>query len=107
MSSLMRGHDVWIEELIMNTFMEAEANIILQIHIPRSDSDDEIIWDYDKKGIFSIKSAYHVGMMDESKEETSSSNNENQGRWWKGLWKANVLPKVKICCWKLIHDIMM
>jgi hypothetical protein len=49
----------WDEQLVVDTFSEAEAKMILSMHV--SDSvDDFIAWHFDDKGLFSVIQAYKL-----------------------------------------------
>jgi hypothetical protein len=50
----------WDELLVRNTFWDVDASKILKIPI-RDDFDDYPAWHFDEKGLFSVKSAYHLG----------------------------------------------
>lgn len=64
------------------------------------------MWNLDKRGLFSFKSAYRLGMKLENSSLASFSNREYLSKMWKTFWKTKVLPKAKICCWKIYHDII-
>jgi hypothetical protein len=49
----------WDEELINDTFWPEDAYIILSLPI-FLENDNRLAWHYDKKGIFSVRSAYKV-----------------------------------------------
>jgi hypothetical protein len=49
----------WDHDLVRNLCWEEDAKIILVIPL-KSNMDDFLVWHYDKKGIFSVKSVYHV-----------------------------------------------
>lgn len=49
----------WEEQLVKDIFWEEDAVNILAISV-RSGPDDIVAWHFDTKGIFSVKSAYHV-----------------------------------------------
>ena len=51
----------WDEDLIKQTFNEEDAWAILQIPIHEG-QEDYVAWHFDKKGIFSVKSAYKVAV---------------------------------------------
>ena len=63
-------------------------------------------WYYEKTDMFTVRSAYHLGVMMKELEEgqTSSSANPDGARpAWKKLCKLPVPHKVCIFAWKLIH----
>lgn len=76
------------------------------IPLPRNGSDDVILRGADKKGIFSIKSAYHLGMEMFEAQAATTFNSNRQSNRWKHFWKTNVGPKIKIACWKIVQDII-
>lgn len=49
----------WDKELIEDIFWEEDRQHILAIPL-KEDAEDVLAWHYDKKGVFSVKSAYHV-----------------------------------------------
>jgi hypothetical protein len=49
-------------QLVRQTFCHEDAEIILAL--PVHTMDDCVAWHYDKKGMFSVKSAYKVQMED-------------------------------------------
>jgi len=48
---------VWDEDLVVDTFGEDDAAVILSLPI-HIDMDDVPAWHFDHKGVFSVKSAY-------------------------------------------------
>ena len=79
---------------------------ILNLRLPGKDEEDMIAWHYEKTGIFSVRSAYHLGVARKEMEMgqvSSSSNTDGARPAWKKLWKIPVPHKVRIFAWKLIH----
>ena len=65
--------------------------------------DDLLAWHYDKKGVFSVKSEYHV-LADEQKREARKQTGEGSsalgqspdaGFGWHKIWELKCPPKVK------------
>ncbi|CAJ2639191.1 unnamed protein product [Trifolium pratense] len=80
----------WNMELVHEVFNDRDAKEILQIPLLSHDAKDEIIWRYDKKGMYSGKSVYRVCvdiMIDRNEWKTD-------GKWNK-LWALAILPNVK------------
>lgn len=93
---LMMERDTWNVEKVRDNFIAFEVDKILQISIPSDDMDDVIIWGEDKKALFSVKSAYHLGMqLQEDSTASSYSNSVIQTERWKRFWKGIVAPKIK------------
>ncbi|XP_022149515.1 uncharacterized protein LOC111017927 [Momordica charantia] len=96
----------WNESLIRNSFLEEEADIILNIPLSTCNQHDEVIWGPDKKDKFSVKSTYRLGVHLASADEVQTSNSEEEAKKWKKLWRTLVPTKVKICCWRIYNDII-
>lgn len=50
----------WNEPLILSSYMDVDATTILNIPTRNNMGDDEIIWNLDPKGKFSVKSVYRL-----------------------------------------------
>lgn len=49
----------WDSDLVRDLFWPEDAQNILAIPV-HLDREDLVAWHFDKKGVFSVKSAYHV-----------------------------------------------
>jgi hypothetical protein len=69
-----------------------------------------VAYQYDSKGIFSLRSAYKVQRehdMRRSQHGAPSSSNGQLVRdddMWKGPWKIKCLGKIKHFLWRLAHN---
>ncbi|KEH30222.1 hypothetical protein MTR_4g065063 [Medicago truncatula] len=89
----------WNEPLIRNNFNLRDVDEILKIPLLLREQNDAIIWRFDKKGVYSVKSAYRVCVdvlinRDEWKVEGD----------WNKLWSLPIPPKVKHFMWRLGRD---
>lgn len=84
MAYLFSDNGGWNEELIQENFIPADAEFIPQIHRPRGRQDDEIIWDLDNKGVFSVKTAYFLGFKITNLNAASTS----EGMTSKSMWQS-------------------
>nr|XP_051201801.1 uncharacterized protein LOC127315346 [Lolium perenne] len=83
-----------------------DVEIIQLIPISQTNQPDFWAWQYDKMGIFSVRSAYK--MMEEAKRRRvdwlegreASSNVEGEDASWKKLWKLKVPSKLRIFAWR-------
>jgi hypothetical protein len=69
-----RGHDIistvcelidpvtgqWDEELVNETFSPVDVQHVMAIPLPTNEMDDFVAWSFNKNGVFSVRSAYHV-----------------------------------------------
>jgi hypothetical protein len=99
----------WDGELIRDIFWEDDVQHILAIPIKHG-REDNIAWHYDPRGIFSVKSAYHV--LEDKREQNqhrqtgspSSSLDHRTDFDWLHLWRIPYAPKVKQFLWRLAHN---
>ena len=99
----------WDSELINDLFWEEDVSNILSIPV-HMDREDSVAWHFNKKGVFSVKSAYHV-LEDEAetklvrqKGETSRHSLNSGQKMWNKLWGVPVPPKIKQCVWRVAHN---
>ena len=81
--------ETWDEELVGELFDPEDAKVILAIPL-KPDMEDFLSWHYDKRGVFSVKSAYQLGVsIREAKNHQnvgiSSGSNMVQEKW-KNIW---------------------
>ncbi|KAK1560281.1 hypothetical protein Q3G72_024527 [Acer saccharum] len=81
----------WCEATVFRCFEEEEVEVILGIPISCNPGRDSWTWHYDKKGCFSVKSAYKVALNLKNAEEASSSLGSHP--CWKKLWQLNLPNK--------------
>jgi hypothetical protein len=89
----------WDEDLVNFVFDPDDAKEILSIPI-RPDMEDWVAWHYDRKGVFSVKSAYQLGViLRDSKgcrDASSSTAPTAINPTWHKLWGLKLPGKVKI-----------
>lgn len=103
-NSLLDENFAWKEESIRQNFSPLDAEDILNTALGNRLSKDEIIWSMDKKGIFSVKSAYHLAMSINNSSLASPSSISNGRKMWKCLWKTKVVPRGKLCVWNVLNN---
>lgn len=80
----------WDTQLIRDTFWDEDAQLILVIPV-HGGMENMAAWHFDKKGIFSVKSAYKVFRTDQlnkSRSGGASTSNLDPGleSMWKEIW---------------------
>jgi hypothetical protein len=98
---------VWDEELINDMFWSVDANRIMQIPLMQG-RDDTVAWHYNRNGLFTVGSTYHVQWQhkfgnDRGIQQAGGSGDE---RVWELLWKLNILEKIKIFGWRVLHSLL-
>ncbi|MBA0875913.1 hypothetical protein Goshw_023307 [Gossypium schwendimanii] len=83
----------------MEIYGDYMGDQIYKIPILHNGPDDHRIWFHNPLGYYSTKSAYswmtlkHVGF-------------GPHRFYWRLIWKLRILPKIKIFCWRIGHDIL-
>lgn len=103
---LLNDHGEWKEEAVKEAFLPEDAKAILRMPRSGTSSNDAIIWNYDSKRMFTVKSAYHLVRNLNSKEKATGSDFSMASTIWKSVWNANCLPGAKIASWKILKDII-
>jgi hypothetical protein len=78
---------LWDEVLVQDTFWEFDAKAILKLRAYQ-ELDDRSAWHFDKKGMFSVKSAYKLVVQKRETEQgrdtsgsTGAASQDNMFRW--------------------------
>jgi hypothetical protein len=93
----------WDERLIREISYAHDADMILSIKLPMTPCDDFVAWLPEKNGMFTVSSAYRLGLepaLIAMSPGQSSSNPTGERRIWDLVWKAKVPLKPKVFAWK-------
>jgi hypothetical protein len=105
----------WVSELIdanTNTWdvnevrgccAARDAEAILSIKLPVRASEDFVAWSAESNGIFSVRSAYRLGLqptIDALAQGQSSSEASGDRSIWDLVWKAEFPQKIRVFAWK-------
>ena len=101
------GLHIWRYEEIMVTFHKEEAEAICQIPLSWRNVNDAIIWLHNSKGIFAVKSAYHVARrLQIDGNRAGTSRGYARKNIWAAIWKLQLPKKIKVFRWKARHNIL-
>ncbi|KAK3204278.1 hypothetical protein Dsin_018324 [Dipteronia sinensis] len=106
-------HGKWNEAAVVGIFFEEETGLILDIHLSNNLRCDSLMRHFNKRGFFSVKSAYRVAIAAGREGEASCSRGPYH--WWKKLWKLKIPNKrpvkgsfqLKIFCLTEIYIILL
>ncbi|KAK2656630.1 hypothetical protein Ddye_009682 [Dipteronia dyeriana] len=87
---------------IQRLCIRGDVQEILRIPLGTANIADAVLWHFDKRGFYTVKSGYCIGQ--ELAGSPSVSNNITVGRWWLSLWKLDIPLKIKIFIWKASHE---
>jgi hypothetical protein len=83
--------------------MQADINVILQIKPHTRQAEDVLAWAPATNGLFTVKSAYWLGMEELQRPNQGTTSRAPNGRRaiWKALYGCPAPPKVRVFAWKL------
>lgn len=90
----------WNEQMVNQIFWPIDAEMILKIQLPTREGEDFLAWHPDRLGIFSVRSAYKLGLSLANVDSSSSSSEIETSKAWNLIWKCNIPQKVKIFAWR-------
>lgn len=100
----------WNRDLVGIVFLHHEAEVICQLPLRKRLPTDSWMWHYNSKGLFFVRSAYHLSVekrmrdLHSTRGETSTSRNEDL--LMKVIWKQGIPSKIKHFMWKACLDIL-
>ncbi|PNT75005.1 hypothetical protein BRADI_1g26161v3 [Brachypodium distachyon] len=93
-----QDNNTWNTQLVQSVFHAFDAQEILKIKLLPAGNDDFIAWHYEKSGIFTVRSAYRLGLnLKQNLTSTGASGCPDSGRkLWDNIWEAPVPPKIRV-----------
>lgn len=74
MAKLIDDENKWDETKLNQFFMQEDMEVILKIPLPRNQKEDELLWHYDKRGEYYVKSGYQITLKIKALNLSNSSN---------------------------------
>ncbi|XP_050145591.1 uncharacterized protein LOC126621231 [Malus sylvestris] len=95
----------WEVDFLKPFVVEEEIKAILEIPLGDPTLKDRLVWPFEKKGAYSVKSGYHWAV-----SRTHIHKNVNPHRsdmiptqLWKCMWSLEVPQKIRVFMWKSLH----
>ncbi|XP_062014142.1 uncharacterized protein LOC133730599 [Rosa rugosa] len=105
-----RENGEWLLDLLDELFTNGEVENIASIPLSLRGAEDRLIWHFDRRGIYNVKSGYYVFNKAQTALEKATSSMAVEGgawqRYWQMIWGANVPPKVRVFMWRLLKEIL-
>ncbi|XP_062017671.1 uncharacterized protein LOC133734024 [Rosa rugosa] len=89
---------VWLVDLLNELFIPGEVELIASIPLSTRLVEDRLVWHYDKKGIYNVRSGYFVWRESKKAPVTATTSSAVIG--------AHVPAKTKVFLWKLLRGIL-
>ncbi|KAH9668523.1 reverse transcriptase domain-containing protein [Citrus sinensis] len=103
-AELITADSTWNEAKLKHHFCEEDTEAMLKISLPPSHKEDSLLWHFDKKGEYTVKSGYQVALKLKFPNQASSSASSPQR--WNNLWSLNLLEKIKIFMWRASKNLL-
>lgn len=101
-----RDLNTWNKSLIREVFNEDEAGVIANIPLSPSLPHGRLVWNCTNDGVFSVRSAYHLGMEIRDRFRGGSSTMAQGQDLWKILWNLHVPNTVKHFLWRACNNLL-
>jgi hypothetical protein len=82
-----------------DVFEETEANVIKAIPLNPLLPPDRLVWRGTTDGVFSVRSAYHLGKEYQNNLSGQCSHAGKDNGVWKTIWKLGVPGPMKMFIW--------
>ena len=98
----------WDESLIRDVFWEVDVHRILQIPLRVQVREAFVSWHYNRSGVFTVQSAYHVQFQHQfgGRENLSVAQGSSPNHIWKRVSGLRIPGKVKHFVWKVIRGVL-
>lgn len=96
----------WDIDFLKPFISSAKYEAILATHLGDPELRDRLIWPFDKRGIYSVKSGYHW-VHSRGIPQTNSKSSSSLTilvTLWKLLWQLKTPPKIRCFMWKTVHN---
>ncbi|XP_075657106.1 uncharacterized protein LOC142627188 [Castanea sativa] len=95
---------LWKSKEVKRVFLPHEASLVLGIPLSHRKPPNHVSWSCTPSEEFSTSSAYKLLTTSASTDQAISSNQANQRRIWKGIWKMQVPNKIKHFVWRIFNN---
>ncbi|KAH9680916.1 reverse transcriptase domain-containing protein [Citrus sinensis] len=103
-AELINAEHEWNEGLIHRHFAKTDAEAIVKILLPRRPMKEEVMWHYDRKGQYLVKSGYQIALnLKFPARPTSSAAEQNQ---WNTIWMLTLPEKIRIFAWRTAKNLL-
>lgn len=93
----------WNYAMLEQIFSRKEIISIQSILMSTTDQKDALIWRGTAKGVFWVRSAYHIQKDREMVHKAEGSSRTRNNTIWRSIWQLNI-PNEKHFLWRACHD---
>lgn len=95
----------WNRGLIFLCFERNVAQQIINTPLSFRLPPDELVWNWEKDGEYSVRSAYHL-LCDEKARLQPGPSIPHKSKLWKEIWRAPIPSKIRNFMWRLAKNIL-
>ncbi|XP_058725615.1 uncharacterized protein LOC131596897 [Vicia villosa] len=95
----------WKRDLASSIFDSVESSQISSIPLSLGDTEDKLIWHFERNGEYSVRSAYHLYTQYKQAKSPGPSNYSCQ-QLWKAIWRAPIHNRIRNFLWRLVNNIL-
>jgi hypothetical protein len=101
----------WNLTTLQKFFLPMDVELISNIPLSTRRQEDFWAWHYDKRGVFSVRSAYRMLVDTRTRrtawleENAGMSNIKGEERSWTALWNIKIPSKLKVFLWRLADSL--
>ena len=104
---LKDGGKEWDIELVRGLFLPQDVKAILSTPINESVAMDRMVWAKEKKGSFTVRSAYRLALEVEAEGGNAGCSDPTKLHdAWRGVWSMNLPNRIKHFAWKACNGIL-
>lgn len=92
---LLTASGRWDLDKVQLHFSHEDRLVILQIPLGGPHLPDQLVWNFEKSGMFSVKSCYRLGFDEDHQLQASSLDSSPMIAWWKFMWNLPIPSKCK------------
>jgi hypothetical protein len=96
----------WNSTLVRSIFSPEEAEVIRNIPLSPLYPLDRLTWKGTKDGVFSVRSAYHLGVELQATSRGQCSQMGPGNNIWNFLWSLHVSNPVKVFIWRACNNLL-
>lgn len=102
---LITPERTWDVPKLDSLFLTYEVEAIRKIPIDHHSPRDSRFWIYNKKGLYTVKTAYWKALSNSNHQDDKGiCSPSTTPQIWPKIWRLNLPPKVRIFLWKAAHD---
>ncbi|KAK2395425.1 hypothetical protein QL285_057163 [Trifolium repens] len=94
----------WNYDLIDQTFMSFEGELIKQIPLIREVQEDKVMWMHSRDGNYSVKTGYQALSRWRERRKEGPSDTTYQNKIWSRIWKIHTIPRHQTLLWRILND---